>query len=72
MTTSGQCTFPDRSSLETHIGGDALVDAWGIAGVKRAYKRLCCGIIIEPQPVQMPGAEGEAARRDRLLPTGRR
>jgi hypothetical protein len=48
------------------------VDAWGIAGLKRAYGDLGCAIIFEQQPVQMPGAEGEAAKRDRLLPTGHR
>ena len=55
--------------LHERIGDDALVDAWGIAGVKR-HRDLSCAIIFEQQPVQMPGAEGEAAKRDRLLPTG--
>jgi hypothetical protein len=59
-------------SVETRNGDFALADARGIAGLKRVYGDLSCAIIFEPQPVQMLGAEGEAAKPDRLLPTGHR
>ena len=71
VSTAKKPTYQERSSVAKCIGDDALVDARGIAG-GRARMGLSCAIIFEQQSVQMPGAEGEAARRDRLLPTGRR
>jgi hypothetical protein len=43
----------------------------GDRGTERLYEDFICAIIFEP-PVPISGAEGEAARRDRLLPTGHR
>ena len=72
LKTSGKLVIHQRATaLNERFGDLALVDAWGIAGVKRLWG-LSFAIIFEPQPVQMARAEGEAARRDRLLPTGHR
>ena len=53
------------------IGDLALVDAWDRGSEARLWG-LSFVIISEPQPVPMLWAEGEAARRERLLPTGHR
>jgi hypothetical protein len=58
--------------IDERIDDDALVDCpWDRGSEPRLWDSSCV-IILGPQPVQMPGAEGEAARRDRLLPTGHR
>jgi hypothetical protein len=65
------CRKPDVEFINEWFGDDPLVDAPGIAGLKRAFGDIRSAIIFE-QPVRMSRPEGEAARQDRLLPTGHR